>query len=394
MIGAGLFAAFAPAAASAGWGLLIGLVLAGVVAWCNATSSAQLAAQFPVAGGTYVYGRELLGPWPGFLAGWGFLVGKTASCAAMALTVAAYLVPAGWQRPVAVAVVVLLAAVNVLGITRTAALARIILAAVLVLLTVSLAAALLGHRGEWQVPVAGEMVAAGPYGILQSAGLLFFAFAGYARVATLGEEVVEPRRTIPRAITVALAAAAVLYAIVAVTLLVALGPVGVAATESPIAAAVAASATPQLVWAARVGAGLAAMGALLALIAGIGRTGLAMAREGDLPRVLAAVHPRFATPYRMELVVAVVVVVLVALVDLRGVIGFSAFGVLLYYLVANASALTQTGSDRRYPRVGQVVGIVGCAVLVVTLPWQSVVAGLVVFAVGAAGRLLARRVTT
>src|SRR5699024_1129685 len=132
MIGAGVFAAFGPAAAAAGAGLLLGLALAGLVAYCNATASAQLAAQYPTSGGTYVYGRERLGPRPGFLAGWSFVVGKTASCAAMALTFAAYVAPPGWETPLAVLVVLLLAAVNYAGITRTAALARVIVAVVVI----------------------------------------------------------------------------------------------------------------------------------------------------------------------------------------------------------------------------------------------------------------------
>src|SRR5689334_24505385 len=126
MIGAGVFAAYAPAARAAGSGLLVGLAVAAVVAYCNATSSAQLAAAYPRAGGTYLYGREVLGDWWGYLAGWGFMVGKTASCAAMAMTFAAYAAPDGWQRPVAAAVVVLLALVNSAGITRTAGLTRVI----------------------------------------------------------------------------------------------------------------------------------------------------------------------------------------------------------------------------------------------------------------------------
>ncbi|HSP59438.1 MAG TPA: amino acid permease, partial [Ornithinimicrobium sp.] len=126
MIGAGVFAAFAPAARVAGAGLLVGLALAALVAYANATSSAQLAAQYPTSGGTYVYGRERLGPWWGFVAGWGFVVGKTASCAAMALTFAAYAAPPGWERPVAVAAVAALATVNYHGVTRTAGLTRIL----------------------------------------------------------------------------------------------------------------------------------------------------------------------------------------------------------------------------------------------------------------------------
>ena len=132
MIGAGVFAAYAPAARAAGAGLLVGLAVAAVVAYCNATSSAQLAAAYPRAGGTYLYGREVLGDWWGYLAGWGFMVGKTASCAAMALTFAAYAAPDGWLRPVAAAVVVVVALVNCAGVTRTALLTRVLVSLVLV----------------------------------------------------------------------------------------------------------------------------------------------------------------------------------------------------------------------------------------------------------------------
>ena len=131
MVGAGLFTAFAPAAAAAGALLLLALGVAAVVAFCNATSSAQLAAHYPTSGGTYVYGRERLGPWWGFIAGWGFVIGKTASCAAMAMTFAAYVVPGAWQRPVAIAAVIGLATVNYHGVTRTARLARVLVTVVL-----------------------------------------------------------------------------------------------------------------------------------------------------------------------------------------------------------------------------------------------------------------------
>src|SRR5689334_1818183 len=137
MIGAGVFAAYAPAARAAGAGLLVGLALAAVVAYCNATASAQLAAAYPRAGGTYLYGREVLGDWWGYLAGWGFLVGKTASCAAMALTFAAYVAPPAWLRPVGAALVVVLALVNCAGITRTALLTRVLVSLVLVALLVA-----------------------------------------------------------------------------------------------------------------------------------------------------------------------------------------------------------------------------------------------------------------
>jgi len=390
MVGAGVFAAFSPAARAVlptgtGWALLGALALAALVAYANATSSAQLAAQYPVAGGTYVYGRERLGPWWGYLAGWGFVIGKTASCAAMALTFAAYAAPPGWERPVAAVAIVALAAVNYRGVTRTARLTRWIVALVLLVLATWTAVVWSGVAGPVGVPLSDGGAASGSgwtaaYGVLQAAGLLFFAFAGYARIATMGEEVRDPRRTIPRAILLALAGAVVVYAVVAVTLLGSLGLEGVAGTTAPLAAAVESSPWAGVV--VRVGAAAASLGALLALVAGIGRTSLAMAREGDLPRGLAAVHPRFGVPHRAEVALAAVVVVLVLTVDLRGAIGFSSFGVLLYYAVANAAAWTQTGTDRLYPRALQAFGLVACLVLVVTLPLGAVLTGLGMFAVG------------
>jgi APA family basic amino acid/polyamine antiporter len=386
MIGAGVFAAFAPAAAAAGAWLLAGLGIAALVAYCNATASAQLAAVYPTSGGTYVYGRERLGDWWGFLAGWGFVVGKTASCAAMALTFAAYAAPAGWQRPIAVAAVVALAAVNYRGVTRTARLTRVLVTIVLAALAVVVAAGIAG--GDPRHLSAEPGPPRGWYGVLQAAGLLFFAFAGYARIATMGEEVRDPRRTIPRAIPLALGIAVAVYLLVGVAAVLALGQAGLAGAPAPLAAVVEAIGwgwAPPIV---RAGAAAASLGALLALIAGIGRTTLAMARNGDLPAWLAAVHPRYRVPHHAEIALAMVVSVLVVSVDLRGAIGFSSFGVLLYYFIANLAAFTQPAGDRRYPRALQVAGAAGCLILAATLPATAVLSGIAVFAVGAAYRAL------
>ncbi|MGZ0151189.1 APC family permease [Kribbella sp. WER1] len=382
MVGAGVFAVWAPAARAAGSGLVLGLVIAAVVAYCNAVSSAQLAAVYPVSGGTYVYGRERLGEWWGFAAGWCFVIGKTASCAAMALTFATYVVPNHWvQRVVALVAVVVLAAVNYRGVTRTARLTRVLVACTLTVLAIVLVLLYSSH------PTHHTTASTSAYGVLQSAGLLFFAFAGYARIATMGEEVREPARTIPRAIGIALVIAIGIYLAVAFALLRTGDP---ASTAAPLASAVdgvgAAWAAPVV----RVGAALASLGALLALIAGIGRTSLAMARNGDLPRRLAAVHPRYQVPHHAELALAVVVGILVLTTDLRGVIGFSSFGVLLYYAIANASAFTQPAEQRRWPRAVNVLGLTGCVVLAVTLPWTSAVVAAAVLAAG----LLVRRFTT
>jgi basic amino acid/polyamine antiporter, APA family len=379
MIGAGVFAAVGPASAAAGGGLLIGLAIAAVVAYCNATSSAQLAAVYPQSGGTYVYGRERLGPLWGYLAGWGFVVGKTASCAAMALTFGAYAAPE-WRRPLAAAAVVALTAVNHRGVQKTAWLTRAIVAVVLAALAAVVVASVFG--GEATVDRIGPITSGGVRGTLESAGLLFFAFAGYARIATLGEEVVDPSNTIPRAIPLALGITLGVYATVAVAALLAVGPEALAASPAPLADAVRAGSLDWLAPAVRVGGTVAALGVLLSLLVGVSRTTFAMAANRELPGWLDAVHAEHRIPHRAELVVAVVVIALVLTVDLRGAIGFSSFAVLTYYAIANASAWTLPAEQRRWPRPVPLVGLVGCAVLAVMLPAASVVVGSAVLTAG------------
>ena len=223
----------------------------------------------------------------------------------------------------------------------------------------------------------------GVRGVLQAAGLLFFAFAGYARIATLGEEVADPARTIPRAIPLALFLTLAVYTAVAVAGLLAIGPEALAGADAPLAAAVRAGAHDWLAPAVQVGGSLASLGVLLSLIAGITRTSFAMARNHELPAWLAAVHPRHRVPYRAELAVGVLVTAVVLAVDLRGAIGFSSFAVLTYYGIANASAWTLVGAERRWPRPLAGLGVAGCAALAFSLPLASVLTGLAVLATGA-----------
>ena len=391
MIGAGVFVVFAPAAAAAGSGLLAGLAIAAVVAYCNATSSARLAARYPQSGGTYVYGRERLGPFWGYLAGWSFVVGKTASCAAMALTVGLYLLP-GHAHAVAVTAVVALTALNYRGIHSSTALPRVIVIVICVVLAAVVAvSALSGAAQPDQLGAGwGEAGWGGAAGVLQAAGLLFFAFAGYARIATLGEEVRDPARTITRAIPLALGITLAVYAAIAVSLLAVLGPERLATSSAPLADAVKACGASAFVPVVTTAAAVAALGSLLSLILGVSRTTLAMARDRHFPEQLAAVHPRFAVPHRAELAVGAVVAAIAAVADVRAAIGFSSFAVLLYYSVTNASAWTLEESPVR--RAVPAVGFAGCLLLAVFLPVSSVLAGVAVVAVGA-GIYAVRRVT-
>jgi len=209
----------------------------------------------------------------------------------------------------------------------------------------------------------------------------------------MGEEVRDPGRTIPRAILIALGTALVTYLLVGLALLLTLGPDRLAHSTVPLADALRATGHGNLVVIATVGAAAASLGALLALIAGVARTALAMALNHDLPGWLSAVLPRFQVPHHAELMLAVLVAVLVLTTDLRNLIGFSSFGVLVYYAIANASAFTQPPVVRRWPRWLNVTGLAGCLLLAGTLPLTSVLAGLAVIAVGLLGRLIAVRVT-
>ena len=388
MVGAGVFVAFAPAAEAAGPLLWLGLLLAVGVAYCNATSSARLAALYPQSGGTYVYGRERLGRFWGFLAGWAFVAGKLASCAAMALTVGTYLWPAA-ARPVAVLVVAAVTALNYVGVHKSAVATRVIVGLVLLVLTVVVVTA-------WSAPAARCTTCAAtgsgtPLGVLQAAGFLFFAFAGYARIATLGEEVRDPARTIPRAIPVALAITAAVYAAVGLATSRALGVDGLAHSTAPLADTVAAAGAEGLLPVVRAGASLAATGSLLGLVLGVSRTTFAMSRDGYLPRALDRVHPAYRVPHRAEVAVGVVVGLAVLAGDLRGAIGFSSVCVLSYYAIANASAWTLQRSLRA--RAVPALGLVGCTAVGLALPLSSVLAGALVLAAGVVLWLLRFRAT-
>lgn len=380
MIGAGVFAAFGPAAQAAGNGLLLGLALAATVAYCNATSSAQLAALYPESGGAYVYGRKRLGDAWGFIAGWSFVIGKLASCAAMAMTFGSYAHPP-LARPLALGAVVALTAVDYLGVKKTAMATRAIVAVVLGALAVVVAAVWMG--GATVAARLWPPTDATPSGVLQAAGFLFFAFAGYARLATLGEEVVDPARTIPRAIPIALGITLVVYACVAISALAGAGAPALAASPAPLATAVEAGSLAALSPAVRVGATVASLGVLLSLIVGISRTVFAMSAQHDLPPFFAAIHPRHQVPHRAELAVGAIVVIITAVADVRGAIGFSSFAVLTYYTIANAAAWTLAPHERRWPRALTVVGIIGCAALALALPLPSVVGGAILIGCGA-----------
>ncbi len=382
MIGAGIFASLAPAAGAAGSGLLLGLAIAAVVAYCNATSSARLAARYPQSGGTYVYGRERLGDFWGYLAGWGFVVGKTASCAAMALTVGYYAWPSQ-AHLVAVVAVLALTAVNYVGIQKSVWLTRAIVAVVLAVLAAVVVACLVSPGAQLTGLAVGtdatprRRAPGGRAALLRLRRVCADRHVGRGGARTPGAP--SPARSRWRSGSPWSCTRRWPWPHSRCS-----ARTGSAVRLHRLSRPYALPGVPGLAPVVRVGAAVAALGSLLALILGVSRTTLAMARDRHLPHVLAAVHPRFMVPHRAELAVGAVVAVLAAVTDVRGAIGFSSFGVLTYYAIANASAWTLTPAEGRPWRLVPTVGAAGCVVLAFSLPLTSVLWGAAVIAIGAA----------
>lgn len=356
MLGTGVFTALGPAAGVAGRWLLVSLLLAAVVATCNALSSADLAAVHPQAGGTYVYAGARLGRWPARLAGSAFLVGKTASAAAAAGAFGVYVVPAA-PTAAAVALIVVVTAVNAAGVRWTAGVTWVLVA---VVLSVLAAVVVAGFAGPAAAP---DPVAGTPGGVLTGAGLLFFAFAGYARMATLGEEVRDPTRSLRRAIPLALVIVLAVYLLVVLAGLRGLGAAGLARSETPLAALVAGGWLEPVV---RIGAAVATVSVLLSVLVGVSRTTLAMARGGDLPAGLAALGV-WGSPWRADLAGGAAAAVVAVLAGPAAAIALSAGCVLVYYAVANVAAMRLRPEERRWPRWTSHLGFTLCLLLVFTL---------------------------
>ncbi|MFW2513095.1 APC family permease [Demequina sp. SO4-13] len=379
MLGAGVFSGMWADVMAAGSWYLAALAVAALVATANALSTAQLAARHPVAGGAYSYGRLELGEFAGRLAGAAFVIGKTASVGVGAVVLGTYLVP-DHSQAVATVAIALCWALNARGITRTAAGATVIAIIVSVVLVVLILLGAFAPRSfGWfaYAPLVAPPADAGVdlAAVLTGASAAFFAFAGYARIATLGEEVGAPERTIPRAIGIALAWVLALYVGLAIVLRGALdfGLAGdpSALGDAPLAALASTLGINTAV--VTVTAALAVGGAMLAVMAGAGRTAMAMARQGDLPRSLAH-QAGSGAPVRAEAVIAIAAVALVWSpgVDL---ILVSVATILAYYAVANIAAMAQRRAGRtaalRVPVIVSAAGLLGSLVLGSVALWGA-----------------------
>ncbi len=406
IIGTGVFVSLAIGAEAAGAWVLPAIIVAGGLALANGLSSAQLAARHPVSGGTYEYARRELTPALGFAAGWMFLAAKSASAATAALGFASYLGhAAGWSVVnvgVALVAVVVVTAVILAGVRRTARVNA-------VLVTISLGALatfiIAGWRQAWagaSVHVVEALQTSGSDAwrpALEATALMFVAYTGYGRIATMGEEVAAPERTIPRAIMVTMAVTATAYVL---TAFVAIGAAGASSFGSTVAgsgeaapleriAALVSGSTVALI--VSIGAIVAMLGVLLNLLLGLSRVWLAMGRGGDMPKRLEKVDAMSGAPVAAVVVAAITVGALTMIGDVRTTWSFSAFTVLIYYALTNASALRLSKDARRYPRWIAWLGVAGCLGLAFTVTPAVWMAGCGLLAAGFVWRAVWRGAT-
>jgi len=386
ILGAGIFAVISPAASVAGPALLVALVIAAFVAFCNALSSAQLASVFPRTGGTYEFGGRMLGPWWGYGAGWMFLTANTFGPGVTALAFGAYfnavvgVVPA---RVAAVLAALAMTSINAIGIRRSVRVTDVV---VIISLASLLSVVVIGLPGG-KLSNFEPFAPGGLGGTLQATALLFFAYTGYSRIATLVEEVKDPQRTIPRATVLALGTAVILYLAVGATVIMVLGAAGVSASQSPLQTTMTAVGSGLGVAVVILGALLTTFNEGLSDLLGVSRVAFAMARKADLPLAFAHLG-RDQNPYRSVLLVGAVAILVAGFAPFGVAVGISSFGTLLYYTVTNASALRLGKEERRFPRLLSLAGLVGCLGLAFSLAAPEIAVGLGILAVGLGYRAL------
>jgi len=393
IVGTGVFVSIGIAAGIAGPAVILAVAIGAIVATCNGLNSAQLAATHAVSGGTYEYGYKYLTPWLGFTAGWMFLLAKTASAATAALGFAGYLLNVTGLSstlvvPTAMFAVVVLTLIVLTGIRRSNT-ANMVIVSVTLLSLAFFIFTCLPRAATVGVDNLTPFFTGDLGTVLHASALMFVAYTGYGRIATMGEEAREPRKTIPQAMIVCLVLTMLLYMSVAAVSIGAVGAdvLGNATGQTkaaPLEVAVRSVAGAGGAVVLAIGAMTAMLGVLLNLILGLSRVLLAMGRRRDMPRILARLNQQQTTPYWAVLVVGVAIAFLVLLGNVKTTWSFSAFNVLIYYAITNLAALRLPPQERLYPQWVGWLGLGSCLFLafwVESSIWQLglglIVAGLI-----------------
>ena len=382
MLGAGVFVVFATAYNYATNYIFLAIGLAALVAGLNSWAIYQLARQVDRPGGVYSYSRTYLNDHFSFLSGFAFVFGKIASIAAIALVVQKYVFPQITFWP-SVAAIAILTVINILGINRTAAVATALSFSTVTFFLVLIVWAFITPAKPAQL-IVDYLPGQNFQSVILAAGVVFFAFAGYARVATLGNEVRDPKRNIPKAIVISMSVVLVLYLALAYVLVRNLGS-ELLTTSTPVAVLMADLSGNA--WITPLVAALAGLGSMLALLAGVSRTAATMAEDGELPKQFGT-RNRFGSPWLAEVLIAAGAMALTAIGGIVWVIGFSSFSVLFYYAVGHLSAFAQPKSERAMPKWLNVLGILLCVTLAVSFGAETFAVSLGILGVAWGARTL------
>lgn len=391
IIGAGIFVVTGIAAGVSGPAFLVGLLIAGIIATFNALSSAQLASKYPLSGGTYEYGYILINPAFGFSAGWMFLVSKLAGAGFVAIGFGSYfyqVIPIASPIAFSVLAVIFLTAANYFGVKKAGVLNLVIVTITLLSLIYFAFSGISEVNFENFKPFAPFGIS----GIAEAAALLFFAFTGYGRIATLAEEVVNPKKTIPKAIIVTIVTAILLYSVISVVAIGVIGTETMAGSTSPLQVAADALNSPAISSIITIGASTAMLGVLLSQILGISRVMLAMGRRSDLPPFFKRIHKRYRVPHIGILITGFIILLLTLIGSFEFIVRAATFTILLYYSITNIAAIKQPKKDRMYGRLIPILGLIGCLAMSVSLPLIVIFSGIGLLLAGFVMRFLFHKV--
>ncbi len=391
IIGAGIFVVTGIAAGVSGPAFIVGLFIAGIIATFNALSSAQLAAIYPESGGTYEYGYILINPAFGFSAGWMFLISKLAAAGVVAIGFGSYfnqLMPIGSPITFSVLAVIFLTGANCFGIKKAGILNLVIVTITILSLLYLVFSGVPEVKSENFKPFAPFGIS----GVAEASALLFFAFTGYARIATLAEEVSEPKKTIPKAIIITIVTAIILYSAISVVAIGVIGTENMAHSTSPLQVVADALTTPAISSIVTIGASTAMLGVLLSQVLGISRMMLAMGRRSDLPPIFQRVHKRYRVPHIGILITGIIILLLTLIGSFEFIVKAATFTILLYYSITNIAAIRQPKKDRMYGRLIPICGLVGCLAMSVSLPLNVIFSGIGLLLVGFVIRYLFHRI--
>ncbi|MDQ3551420.1 MAG: amino acid permease [Bacteroidota bacterium] len=387
VIGAGIFVVTGVAAGIAGPAFIVSLIIAGIVASFNALSSAQLAAVYPQAGGTYEYGYRLLHPLLGFSAGWMFLISKLAAAGVVAIGFGSYLfqlLPLTSAGFYSITAIILLVIANYFGIKKAGAINLIIISITIL----SLLYFIINGAPQIQKENFAPFSPFGLNGIAEASALLFFAFTGYARIATLAEEVHNPEETIPRAIIITIITAIILYVAVSIVAVGVIGTEAMASTTSPLQRVGENISAPGIEFIIVMGASTAMLGVLLSQVLGISRMMLAMSRRQDLPAFLKVIHQQYNVPHSGILLTGSIVVILVLVGSFQFILNAAAFSILLYYTITNLAALKQPQHEKLVHSIIPALGLIGCIAMAFSLPIKVIISGFAILLLGILLRFL------